>query len=520
MGFIQQSSDKKIYAYLTQLGKEKILNATSLDDFNIKFFSLHDDDINYKISSKQNGLNYNIPESGFIPNITGDDESCSPNISKSFKLKNKLTGYIEPQPPQPPDPDPEPQPLGAKVIAYCELDDGNDPLDPNLSDTIKPFFQTGLFSIAIESPSGGTNEGYKWYVVREIISFPNSNSITPIVLASAQSETFNYSVDGNGTGNAPQSFITTFYDGESYSNDSIKFPINSNGNGLIKKWIFSQPNNDYKQRIADAFNFLVYLEDSSGTKKLIQKFENINCSQRLFGIQIYRPYDNDTFPIKLRNYRNYPNLFNLNNSSNLNRIKSVVLFVLDKGNRRNDLNITSDDLLYINTLNYFIELREGNNTLIINYKIKNNEIEDNSGDPNNINYFLIKNRQLVNGEIIETSSLSSSLILNIVNGGPNIFYDNASNDLYKDTPPSSPPSNLSNIRFDPLQPKVSLFENLKLESNNNSFTIHVIEFQRPNANFPFNTNLLTSTDYDIIKDDFNDIDIDEYTIQPLIKTSG
>jgi hypothetical protein len=90
MGYIQQSDVKKIYAYLTQLGKEKIISGDTID-FQVKYFSLHDDDINYIIASKLSGTTYNIPKSGFIPNITGDDNICLPAISDAtFLEKNKL----------------------------------------------------------------------------------------------------------------------------------------------------------------------------------------------------------------------------------------------------------------------------------------------------------------------------------------------------------------------------------------------------------------------------------------------
>ena len=49
MGYIQQSNTKKIYAYLTQLGKEKIISGDTID-FQVKYFSLHDEDINYIIA--------------------------------------------------------------------------------------------------------------------------------------------------------------------------------------------------------------------------------------------------------------------------------------------------------------------------------------------------------------------------------------------------------------------------------------------------------------------------------------
>jgi len=99
MGYIQQSNTKKIYAYLTQTGKEKIITGDTMD-FQIKYFSLHDDDINYKIASKISGTTYNIPKTGFIPDITGDEDICLPHISDAtFLEKNQLiyNPFVPPQ---------------------------------------------------------------------------------------------------------------------------------------------------------------------------------------------------------------------------------------------------------------------------------------------------------------------------------------------------------------------------------------------------------------------------------------
>jgi hypothetical protein len=98
MGYIQQSNTKKIYAYLTQTGKEKIITGET-KDFLIKYFTLHDEDINYKIGSKKSGTTYNVPKSGFIPDITGDYNLCLPNISDAtFLEKNMLIYEIQVQP--------------------------------------------------------------------------------------------------------------------------------------------------------------------------------------------------------------------------------------------------------------------------------------------------------------------------------------------------------------------------------------------------------------------------------------
>jgi hypothetical protein len=83
MGFIASASTKTLTAYLTQKGREYILRGNK-NDFNIKYFSLHDEDINYHISSDFLSGDYNIPNSGFIPDITGDDDYCIKSIAQGI----------------------------------------------------------------------------------------------------------------------------------------------------------------------------------------------------------------------------------------------------------------------------------------------------------------------------------------------------------------------------------------------------------------------------------------------------
>jgi hypothetical protein len=92
MGFVNKSNNKKIYAYLTENGKVKILTGDTID-FQVKYFSLHDDDVNYYISSKKANNIYNTLPSGFIPDITGDDNLCAPNTLNTV-LTDMLTTPI------------------------------------------------------------------------------------------------------------------------------------------------------------------------------------------------------------------------------------------------------------------------------------------------------------------------------------------------------------------------------------------------------------------------------------------
>jgi hypothetical protein len=83
MGFIPSASTKTLTAYLTQIGRQYILTGNK-NDFNIKFFSLHDNDINYNISSDFVDGDYNILKSGFVPDITGDDDDCIKSIAQGI----------------------------------------------------------------------------------------------------------------------------------------------------------------------------------------------------------------------------------------------------------------------------------------------------------------------------------------------------------------------------------------------------------------------------------------------------
>lgn len=81
MGFIPQVSTKTLYAYLTQKGREYILNGDK-EDFQVAYFTLHDEDVNYFISSNISaGTTYYTLQSGFVPDITGDADTCIKSIA-------------------------------------------------------------------------------------------------------------------------------------------------------------------------------------------------------------------------------------------------------------------------------------------------------------------------------------------------------------------------------------------------------------------------------------------------------
>ena len=83
MGFIPSSSTQTLSAYLTQQGRTYILKGNK-QDFQVKYFSLHDSDINYIIANNIVLANYNNLPNGFVPDITGDISECIKSIANGI----------------------------------------------------------------------------------------------------------------------------------------------------------------------------------------------------------------------------------------------------------------------------------------------------------------------------------------------------------------------------------------------------------------------------------------------------
>lgn len=285
MGFIQQSTTKKIYAYLTQFAKGKILDGNE-EDFTVKYFSLHDTDVNYNISANIVNNSYNTLPSGFIPDITGDNQGCLFSIANGVQIENTIE-----QPPQPTS-------LVGTVTSSCEI--GGTQFEP---------VRTGRYQINVTNIQGGTGEGYFWYVKTDVISFTSATSTNvaeAIILSSTTSDV--YAV---GT---PQFFNATFNFADTYL-----------------------------PREADSYNFTVYAKDSSGIEVEIGKFTDINCSKRTFGVVSYaQDALLDYQPLNLITEDQ------LNGDDAIDYISrnkyGFALFIIDNGNRRRDLNITTEDL--------------------------------------------------------------------------------------------------------------------------------------------------------------------------------
>ena len=106
MGFIPSSSTIQLYAYFTQYAREKIANSNK-NDVKVSHFSLHDDDVNYSLSKLLVNGSYNKLPTGFVPDITGDADTCiksvAVGINKDYLNTNIITGsptqYVPSTPP-------------------------------------------------------------------------------------------------------------------------------------------------------------------------------------------------------------------------------------------------------------------------------------------------------------------------------------------------------------------------------------------------------------------------------------
>ena len=112
MGYTPSSSTQTLYAYLTQKGRINLLFSSATDS-QVKYFTLHDDDINYSISSLNSNTN-KLPK-GFVPDITGDNDDCIRSVAQAHFVdeSNYLIwgGTLAPPPtptPTPPTPTPTP----------------------------------------------------------------------------------------------------------------------------------------------------------------------------------------------------------------------------------------------------------------------------------------------------------------------------------------------------------------------------------------------------------------------------
>ena len=90
MGFIQDTATTSLRAYLTQTGRKYLVDGNKTD-FQIKYFSLADPDVNYLQASQPLGDEFNTLPSGFVPDLAGMGDTCltgvAGGVAQVFTLK-------------------------------------------------------------------------------------------------------------------------------------------------------------------------------------------------------------------------------------------------------------------------------------------------------------------------------------------------------------------------------------------------------------------------------------------------
>lgn len=102
MGFVSETDKAELTAFYTQIGRKFILEGTESDK-KVVYFSLSDSDTNYTVSVNEriNTDEKNSLDNGFVPDLTGNYDSCIQTVSdgtdsKSFVFYKKPTSYVTP----------------------------------------------------------------------------------------------------------------------------------------------------------------------------------------------------------------------------------------------------------------------------------------------------------------------------------------------------------------------------------------------------------------------------------------
>jgi hypothetical protein len=83
MGFISQNNKVVLSAFLTQKGRENMING-SLEDFQVKYYAMSDPDVNYLIESNLS--------SGFIPDLSGGHKGQVKSLSSGVEQRYTISG--------------------------------------------------------------------------------------------------------------------------------------------------------------------------------------------------------------------------------------------------------------------------------------------------------------------------------------------------------------------------------------------------------------------------------------------
>lgn len=82
MGFIASGNTLELTAYLTQKGRDLLLNGNEQDIIG-KYFILGDSDTNYNVEVRN--------AEGFVPDLTGDSTDCILSLANNVGIKNPIT---------------------------------------------------------------------------------------------------------------------------------------------------------------------------------------------------------------------------------------------------------------------------------------------------------------------------------------------------------------------------------------------------------------------------------------------
>jgi hypothetical protein len=201
MGFIPSSSTIQLYAYFTQYAREKIANS-SKNDVRVTQFSLHDDDVNYLLTKEIVNGGYNKLPSGFIPDLTGDIDTCIKSlafgINKDFSNINLITGTSIQYVPSSGPPSPPPPPSTVRTLTV-----GFDNANYRSPDAVVGKNGSGTFYINLKQLIGDSNNPTAAEIdatqINITIESFSSDYIEEPIITPASPVSFNSTIEGAGS---------------------------------------------------------------------------------------------------------------------------------------------------------------------------------------------------------------------------------------------------------------------------------------------------------------------------------
>lgn len=91
MGFIQQTGVTTLTAYLTQRGRQYLVDGNKVD-LQVRYFTLNDPDVNYLVASEPTNVGFNIVANGFIPDLSGSGDGLLSTVAGGVGQSRTLQG--------------------------------------------------------------------------------------------------------------------------------------------------------------------------------------------------------------------------------------------------------------------------------------------------------------------------------------------------------------------------------------------------------------------------------------------